>query len=93
MKHISWNTEKNAKLKRERGIGFEDVLFQLNDGKILDIVDNPNNQRYPNQKVFVIEINEYIYYVPFVEDEDEVFLKTIIPSRKLKKQYLGELEE
>ena len=93
MKHISWNTEKNAKLRRERGIGFEDVLFQLNEGKILYIVDSPNNQRYPNQKVFVIEINEYIYYVPFVEDEAEIFLKTIIPSRKLKKQYLGELKE
>ena len=93
MKHISWNTEKNAKLRRERGVGFEDVLFQLNEGKILDIVDNPNNKRYPDQKVIVIEIKEYIYYVPFVEDEAEMFLKTIIPSRKLKKQYLGELEE
>lgn len=93
MKHISWNTEKNAKLRRERGVGFEDVLFQLNEGKILDIVDNPNNKRYPNQKVIVIEIKEYIYYVPFVEDEAEIFLKTIIPSRKLKKQYLGELKE
>ena len=81
---------KNTKLRQQRGIGFEDVLFEINNGKILDIVDNPNKRRYSNQKAFILEINEYVYYVPFVEEADEVFLKTIIPSRKLKKQYLGE---
>jgi hypothetical protein len=60
--------------------------------RILDIVDNPNKKRYPNQKAFIMEINEYVFYVPFVEDENEVFLKTIIPSRRLKKQYLGEFD-
>ncbi len=89
MKQISWNNGKNAKLKRERGIGFEDALFQINSGEVLDIVDHSNKRKYPNQRVFILEINEYVYYVPFVEDENEVFLITIIPSRKLKKEYLG----
>ncbi len=93
MKQISWNNEKNAKLRRERGIGFEDVLFQINIGEVVDIVDNPNKRKYPNQRVFILEINEYVYYVPFVEDENEVFLKTIIPSRKLKKEYLGGMKK
>ncbi len=89
MKNISWNKEKNIKLKQERGIGFEDVLLQINNGEVLDIIDNPNKQKYPNQRIFILEINEYICYVPFVENENEVFLKTIIPSRKFKKEYLG----
>jgi len=89
VKNISWNKEKNIKLKQERGIGFEDVLLQINNGEVLDIIDNPNKQKYPNQRIFILEINEYICYVPFVENENEVFLKTIIPSRKFKKEYLG----
>ena len=89
VKRISWSYEKNAKLKRERGIGFEDALLQINGSEVLDIVHHPNKRKYPNQRVFILEINEYVYYVPFVEDENEVFLKTIIPSRKLKKEYLG----
>ena len=89
MKQISWDNGKNAKLKRERGIGFGDALFQINSGEVLDIIDNPKKRKYPNQRVFILEINEYVYYVPFVEDENVVFLKTIIPSRKLKKEYLG----
>ena len=80
---------KNIKLKQERGVGFEDVLVQINNGDILDIVDNPNTQKYPNQKIFIIKINEYVYYVPFVEDANEVFLKSIIPSRTLNKLYSG----
>ena len=93
MKRFSWNQEKNVKLKRERGIGFEDVIFQINRGEVLDIVDNPNKEKYPNQRVFIMDINEYVYYVPFVEDENEIFLKTIIPSRKLKNEHLGEMKK
>ena len=93
MKHFSWNKEKNIKLKRERGIGFEDVLFQIRRGEIIDIIDNPNKRKYPNQRVFIMELNEYVYYVPFVEEENEVFLKTIIPSRKLKKAYSGDMKK
>ena len=66
-----------------------DALGPQKFTEVLDIVDHPNKRKYPNQRVFILEINEYVYYVPFVEDENEVFLKTIIPSRKLKKDYLG----
>ena len=90
MKPISWSAEKNALLKAERGISFEDVVFHIMAGDILDTVDHPNQGRYPGQQIHVIAIEEYIYLVPFVESEEEVFLKTIIPSRKATKRYLGE---
>ncbi|MCB1934302.1 MAG: BrnT family toxin [Nitrosomonas sp.] len=89
MKPISWNTDKNASLKAERGVSFEDVVFHIMAGDILDTVDHPNQKRYPGQQVHVIAIEEYVYLVPFVESDEEVFLKTIIPSRKAKKSYLG----
>ena len=89
MKHFSWDPNKNIKLKKERGVGFEEVIFQINSGDILDIIDNPNKSKYPGQRVFILEINKYVYYVPFVENDNKVFLKTIIPSRKLKKRYTG----
>ena len=77
---------KNEKLKKEREIGFEDCLIAISEGKILDIVEN--KQKYPNQKIFIIEINNYAYLIPFVEDEKKIFLKTIIPSRKATKKYI-----
>ncbi|MDZ7753953.1 MAG: BrnT family toxin [Gammaproteobacteria bacterium] len=89
MKSIAWNAEKNAHLKAERGISFEDVVFHIMADDILDTVDHPNQERYPGQQIHVIDIEGYIYLVPFVETEDEVFLKTIIPSRKATKSYLG----
>ena len=90
MKPISWNPEKNALLKAERGVSFEDVVFHIMAGDILDTVDNPNQDGYPGQQIHVIAIEEYVYLVPFVETDEEVFLKTIIPSRKATKSYLGE---
>lgn len=90
MKLISWNPEKNALLKAQRGVSFEDVVFHIMAGDILDTVDHPNQERYPGQKIHVIDIEDYIYLVPFVESEDEVFLKTIIPSRKATKTYRGD---
>jgi len=89
MKPISWNAEKNALLKAERGISFEDVVFHIMAGDILDTVDHPNPKRYPGQQIHVIAIEEYVFFVPFVESDEEVFLKTIIPSRKATKSYLG----
>ena len=89
MKPISWNAEKNALLKAERGISFEDVVFHIMAGDILDTVDHPNPKRYPGQQIHVIAIEEYVFLVPFVESDEEVFLKTIIPSRKATKSYLG----
>lgn len=88
MKYFDWDNEKNEKLKSERDIGFEDVLMAIEAGNILDILENSNKEKYPNQKVFVIKIEDYVFIVPFVEDEEKVFLKTIIPSRKATKKYL-----
>ena len=89
MKTITWNPEKNKLLQVERDISFEDVVFHISIGGILDTFEHPNQARYPGQHIHVIEIEEYAYLVPFVESEDEVFLKTIIPSRKATKTYLG----
>jgi uncharacterized DUF497 family protein len=90
MKLILWNEEKNEQLKANRGIGFDTIALSINQGLILDIVEHPNQDRYPNQRIFILVINQYVYLVPFVEDEQSIFLKTIIPSRKMKKRYLGE---
>ncbi|OGG87135.1 toxin [Candidatus Kuenenbacteria bacterium RIFCSPHIGHO2_02_FULL_39_13] len=88
MKYFDWNSQKNEKLREERDIGFEDCLLAIEEDKILDILEHKNKKRYPNQKIFVLEISGYAYLVPFVEDKDKVFLKTIIPSRKATKEYL-----
>lgn len=90
MKYLDWNLKKNEWLKKNRKIGFEEVALALVEAGILDIIDNPSND-FPDQKVFVIKVNKYIYYVPFVEDEEKIFLKTIIPSRKAMKKYLSKL--
>lgn len=89
VKPISWNTKKNALLKAERGVSFEDVVFHIMAGDILDTVDHPNQVRYPGPQIHVLDIEGYVYLVPFMESEEEVFLKTIIPSRKATKSYLG----
>ena len=90
MKNFGWNAEKNERLKRQRGVSFEEVLFHLELDHILDVIVHPNQKRYPGQMIYVICIEDYIYLVPFVETEDEVFLKTIIPSRKATQQYRGD---
>jgi len=89
MKPITWNLEKNRFLQAERNVSFEDVVYHIMAGGILDTVEHPNQERYPGQQIHVIEIEGYAYLVPFVESEDEVFLKTVIPSRKATKTYLG----
>ena len=83
-----WDPEKNEQLIQERDISFEEVLVALHEGKLLDIIPHPNQKRYHGQRVYVIAIEAYIYLVPFVEDEEKVFLKTIFPSRKATKHYL-----
>ena len=85
MKYFNWNSEKNKKLIKEREVSFEICLIKIESGNILDIL---NNKNYPNQKIFVLEIEKYAYLVPFAENENEIFLKTIIPSRKFTKKYL-----
>ena len=90
MKFFDWDDAKNAKLKADRGIGFEGIVFHIERGDLLDTLDHPNPGRYAGQRIFVVQHEDYVYLVPFVEDEHTVFLKTIIPSRKATKQYLGE---
>ena len=87
MIQYDWNDEKNRQLKQERGVSFESVVLYIKQGNIVDIVDHPNKQRYPHQKIMIIRMLDYVYAVPFVENDDVRFLKTIIPSRKLNKKY------
>ncbi len=89
MKYFDWDNAKNAKLRAERRIGFEDVVFHIERGDLLDILEHPNPERYAGQRIFVVRRENYVYLVPFIEDEHTVFLKTIIPSRKATRQYLG----
>ena len=93
MRHFSWSPEKNDWLKRERGVSFEDGVFHVQAGDEVDLFEHPNQARYPGQKIMVVLIEGYAYLVPFVESGDEIFLKTIIPSRKATRQYLGESDE
>ena len=93
MKQIHWNAEKNQTLICERGISFEDILFSMQSGGLLDDVCHPNTGKYPNQRLFVVSVDDYVYLVPYIETANEIFLKTIIPSRKATKHYLrGEHE-
>ncbi|MEA3307662.1 MAG: toxin [Elusimicrobiota bacterium] len=85
MKLFEWNNEKNNKLKEERGISFEDVLYYVDKGDILDIVLHPQQDKYPDQKMFIMVMENYVYLVPFIETKKLIFLKTIIPSAKLQK--------
>ena len=93
MKTFAWNSEKNDLLKAERGISFEEVVLNIQLGNEVDIFEHPNQERYPGQKIFVVAIENYAYLVPYIENEEEIFLKTIIPSRKATKQYLGDSYE
>ena len=90
VKYFDWDDAKNAKLRAERRIGFEDVVFHIERGDLLDILEHKNPSRHAGQRIFVVLREDYVYLVPFVEDEQTVFLKTIIPSRKATREYLGE---
>ena len=83
-----WDDEKNAILKETRGVSFEQVVMHIENGDVLDVMTHPNEAKYPHQQVLVVNMNDYAYAVPFVEQGNERFLKTIVPNRKLTKQYL-----
>jgi uncharacterized DUF497 family protein len=87
MRVFSWNKEKDEELKEKRGISFKEVAGLLRDGIILDDYEHPNQARYPGQKVYAVLLRGYVYLVPYVETSEEVFLKTIIPSRKAYRKY------
>jgi len=88
VKYFDWSQIKNSSLKSERSIGFEDIQSAIEEGKILADIDHPQASRYPNQKVFIVDFGNYAYIVPYVEDSEKIFLKTIYPSRKMTKKYL-----
>jgi uncharacterized DUF497 family protein len=92
MKYFTWSSEKNELLKQQRFISFEEIVFHIQRGDIADLLEHPNQSRYPDQRVFVVIADQYAYLVPFVETDKEVILKTIIPSRKATKRYLGGAE-
>ena len=86
---FDWSDEKDFKLRKERGIGFDDIVFHIASGDLLGVVTHPNTEKYPNQKIMYIDIDDYVYLVPFVEEEGRKFLKTIIPSRRATKELFG----
>ncbi|MBM3705198.1 MAG: toxin [Actinobacteria bacterium] len=90
---FEWDPEKNEWLKDNRGISFEEVVFHLSQGDLWKISDHPDQETYPGQKIYFVIINSYIYLVPSINEEKNIFLKTIIPSRKATRDYKREVEE
>ena len=89
MKPIRWSAEKSLALKAERGVSFEEVLSAISQGGLLCVMDHPNRKKYRHQKMLVVRISDYAYLVPCVESDSEIFLKSIIPSRKATRQFLS----
>ncbi|MBA5866568.1 MAG: toxin [Nitrospira sp. CR1.3] len=87
MKTFRWNEKKNEHLKQSRGISFEEIVLAMESGGLLDVLAHPNPKRYPNQRVMVVAVLEYVYLVPHVEEPGHIFLKTVIPSRKATRDY------
>jgi uncharacterized DUF497 family protein len=85
---FDWDDEKNGLLKDARGVSFEEVVFHIQNGDVLDIIKHPNAARYPKQNVIVLNMEGYVYLVPYVKEKGTRFLKSIIPSRKATKEYL-----
>jgi uncharacterized DUF497 family protein len=84
---FAWNPDKNLQLIRERGISFERIVAEIEAGNEVAVLAHPNQERYPGQKISMVRVDDYVCAVPFVETGEELFLKTIIPSRKATKQY------
>jgi len=87
MKPFAWSAEKNAQLITERELCFEAVVVAIEAGELLDVLEHPNQARYPGQRILVVRIDGYVHLVPYVEAHDHLFLKTIIPSRKAQRDY------
>jgi uncharacterized DUF497 family protein len=87
-----WNPNKNDLLKKERNISFEQIVYHLLQGDVWKIADHPDQEKYPKLKIYFVIVNAYIYLVPFIQSENDIFLKTIIPSRKATKDFRKEIE-
>ena len=92
MKPFRWGPEKNEQLKLERGVSFENMVVAIESGGLVDILAHPDPMKYPNQKVLVVACDGYAYLVPYIQNEDHFFLKTVIPSRKATRVYLNKGE-
>ena len=90
MNIFRWDNEKNELLKNDRGVCFEQVVLLMERGEVLDTIEHPNQERYPGQKIAVVMIDTYAYLVPYIEYNEKIFLKTIIPSRKATNEYVRE---
>lgn len=88
MKPFRWNHDKNKLLKKERSISFEEVVLAIEAEGLLDELQHPNPEKYPNQSILVVALDNYVYLVPYVEETEYFFLKTVIPSRKATRDYL-----
>lgn len=90
---FEFDTDKNTTLKKERGISFEEIILLIDEGHLLDVVEHPNKIKYEHQQIYVVDVGGYIHLVPFVREENKIFLKTIYPSRKATKEYLTKKEK
>jgi hypothetical protein len=88
-----WNPKKNEWLKKVRNISFEQILFHLLNGDLWKIADHPEQEKYPGQKIYFVLMDDYIYLVPHVREGEQIFLKTIIPSRRATKDCQKEIGE
>lgn len=93
MKPFRWSAEKNLVLEEARGITFERIVIAISDDGLLDVLEHPNQERYPGQRLLVVACDGYVHLVPYVESDDHLFLKTIIPSRKATRDYLRRHEQ
>lgn len=89
--NFKWDLEKNKILMQDRGLCFEDVVSIIHEDRIIDIIKHPNQEKYPNQSIYIVELMGYVCMVPHVGNDNEIFLKTIIPSRKMQKIYRSNL--
>ncbi len=89
VKPIRWNAEKSLALKAERGVSFEEILSAISQGGLLRVMEHPNRTKYGHQKMLVVRIREYAYLVPYIENDQEIFLKSIMPSRKATRDFLS----
>jgi uncharacterized DUF497 family protein len=87
---FDWDPKKEYWLSAERGLSFQHIIHHIESGDLLDIREHPNRDKYPNQRILIVRMDDYVYIVPYVQDGETLFLKTIIPSRKETKRYLNE---
>ena len=90
MDRLNWSDDKNEALRQTRGVCFEDVVVHIQNGHVLDVIRHPNRDRYPGQNIIVLSIEDYVWLVPYVKQQGTRFLKTIIPSRKARREYLND---